>query len=171
MAEKTDSTVKHDQSRVTAMYRMRQSGASLDQIAVRFGISRERVRQLLVRHHGSTRLGDLLTVTELRHRAGCTYNDILKLKRLGIIQSAKVVGFDPLPSLEVIDIPGFWMFGSQDRSIPVALSVENLDTLVAQHGKDFSYIIYPNADHSLRDTNTSQFFPAMSDAASWIVEK
>jgi dipeptidyl aminopeptidase/acylaminoacyl peptidase len=80
-------------------------------------------------------------------------------------------GFDPLPSLEVIDIPGFWMFGSQDRSIPVALSVENLDTLVAQQGKDFSYIIYPNADHSLRDTNTSQFFPAMSDAASWIIEK
>ena len=80
-------------------------------------------------------------------------------------------GFDPLPSLEAIDIPGFWMFGSQDRSIPVALSVENLDTLVAQQGKDFSYIIYPNADHNLRDVNTEQFFPAMSDALNWLVEK
>ena len=80
-------------------------------------------------------------------------------------------GFDPLPSLEAIDIPGLWMFGSQDRSIPVALSVENLDALVAQQGKDFSYIIYPNADHSLRDVNTEQFFPAMSDALNWLVEK
>jgi len=80
-------------------------------------------------------------------------------------------GFDPLPSLEAIDIPGFWMFGSQDRSIPVPLSIENLDTLVAQQGKDFSYIIYPNADHNLRDVNTEQFFPAMSDALNWMIEK
>jgi len=80
-------------------------------------------------------------------------------------------GFDPLPSLEAIDIPGLWMFGSQDRSTPVALSVENLDALVAQQGKDFSYIIYPNADHNLRDVNTEQFFPAMSDALNWIIEK
>lgn len=87
-----DSTVKHDQSRVTAMYRMRQSGASLDQIAAHFGISRERVRQLLVKHYGSTRLGELLSTTEVKHRAGCTYTDILKLKRRGIIQPAKVVG-------------------------------------------------------------------------------
>ncbi len=75
-----------------SMYQMRQSGATLDQIAVHFGISRERVRQLLVKHHGSTRVGELLSTTEVRHRAGYTYNDILKLKRRGIIQPAKVVG-------------------------------------------------------------------------------
>ncbi|MFC2047615.1 alpha/beta hydrolase family protein [Chloroflexota bacterium] len=80
-------------------------------------------------------------------------------------------GFDPLPSLEAIDIPGLWMFGSQDRSIPVALSVENLDALIAQQGKDFSYTIYPNADHNLLDVNTKQFFPAINDAVDWIVEK
>ena len=80
-------------------------------------------------------------------------------------------GFDPLPSLEAIDIPGLWMFGSQDRSIPIPLSIDNLDTLVAQQGKDFDYIVYPNADHSLRDVDTEQFFPAMSDAANWILEK
>ena len=80
-------------------------------------------------------------------------------------------GFDPLPSLRTIDIPGLWMFGSQDRSIPIPLSIDNLDTLVAQQGKDFDYIVYPNAGHSLRDVSTEQFYPAMSDAASWIVEK
>jgi len=80
-------------------------------------------------------------------------------------------GFDPLPSLEAIDIPGLWMFGSHDRSIPVPLSIYNLDTLVTQQGKDFDYIVYPNAGHSLRDVNTEQFYPAMSDAANWIVDK
>ena len=79
--------------------------------------------------------------------------------------------FDPLPSLESIDIPGLWMFGSQDRSIPIPLSIDNLDNLVVQHGKDFDYIIYPKADHSLRDVDTEQFFPAISDAANWIIEK
>ncbi len=63
------------------------------------------------------------------------------------------------------------MFGSQDRSIPVSLSIENLDALVAQQGKDFSYIIYPNADHNLIDVDTEQLFPAMSDASDWIIEK
>jgi dipeptidyl aminopeptidase/acylaminoacyl peptidase len=60
------------------------------------------------------------------------------------------------------------MFGSQDPSTPVALSVGNLDALVARQGKNFSYIIYPNADHSLKDVDTEQFFPAMSDALNWI---
>jgi len=80
-------------------------------------------------------------------------------------------GFDPLPSLEAIDIPGLWMFGSQDRSIPSPLSIDNLDVLVAQQGKDFDYIVYQNAGHSLRDVSTEQFYPAMSDAVNWIVEK
>jgi len=80
-------------------------------------------------------------------------------------------GFDPLPSLEAIDIPGLWMFGSQDRSTPAALSVENLDALVAQQGKDFSYTNYPNADHDIRDVDTEQFYPFMIDALNWLDEK
>ena len=80
-------------------------------------------------------------------------------------------GFDPLPSLDAIDIPGLWMFGGQDRSTPVPLSVEVLDALVAQQGKDFSYIIYPNADHNIRDQETEQFYPLMIDALNWMVEK
>jgi dipeptidyl aminopeptidase/acylaminoacyl peptidase len=80
-------------------------------------------------------------------------------------------GFDPIPSLKTIDIPGLWMFGSQDPSTPVALSVKNLTTLVKQHNKDFSYIVYPNANHSLRDVDTGYFFPAMNDALKWILSK
>ena len=63
------------------------------------------------------------------------------------------------------------MFGDQDRSTPTVLSVENLDALVAEYGKDFSYIVYPNADHNLMDADTDQFFPAMSDAVDWMIEK
>lgn len=74
------------------MYQMRQSGATLQQIGSPFGISRERVRQLLVKHYGSTRIQDLLTPAELSRLAGCSLRYIYKLTRRGVIQPAMVVG-------------------------------------------------------------------------------
>ena len=71
---------------------MRQSGATLEQVGRRFGITREGVRQQLVKHYGSTRVHELLTTNELRRLAGCTWEYIDKLKRRGVIQPAKVIG-------------------------------------------------------------------------------
>lgn len=71
---------------------MRQSGATLQQIANHCGISRERVRKLLIKYYGSTRIQDLLTITELAHRAGCAQRYIYKLQYRGTIQPAKVIG-------------------------------------------------------------------------------
>jgi hypothetical protein len=33
-------------------------------------------------------------------------------------------GFDPLPSLQKLDVPGLWLLGAQDSSIPVPLTGE-----------------------------------------------
>jgi len=74
------------------MRQMRRSGASLQQIGSRFGISREWVRRLLVRHYGSARIRELLTVAELRHLADCSLRYIRKLTRRGVIQPAMVMG-------------------------------------------------------------------------------
>ena len=80
------------QNKLDTMYRMRQSGTTLDQVANRFGITREGVRQLLTEHYGSTRVRNLLSVTELAQRAGCNYRYIAKLKRRGVIQPDMVIG-------------------------------------------------------------------------------
>ncbi|GAH46211.1 unnamed protein product [marine sediment metagenome] len=80
------------QTRVDSMYEMRQSGATLARVGSRFGITRERVRQLLTEHYGSTGVGELLTTAELCRLAGCTRDYVHKLKRGGVIQPAKVVG-------------------------------------------------------------------------------
>ena len=80
------------QTRLDAMHQMRQSGATLDQVGSRFGITREWARRLLTEHYGSTRVQDLLTAAELAQLADCTYSYIDKLKRRGVIQPAKVVG-------------------------------------------------------------------------------
>lgn len=76
----------------SSIYQMRQSGATLQQIANRCGISRERVRRLLIKYYGSTRIQDFLTMTELAHLAGCTQRYIYKLEQRGTIKPAKVIG-------------------------------------------------------------------------------
>lgn len=73
-------------------YGMRESGATLQQIADHYGISREGVRQLLLKHYGSSRPRALLDISEVSRLAGCTRMDIFKLKRRGIIKPARVVG-------------------------------------------------------------------------------
>ena len=80
------------QTRPDIMHEMRQSGATLDQVGSRFGITRERVRRLLAREYGSTRVRGLLTAAELARLAGCTWKYIDKLRRRGVIQPAMVVG-------------------------------------------------------------------------------
>ena len=79
-------------------------------------------------------------------------------------------GFDPLPSLQEFNVPSLWLLGAQDSSIPVPLTVEILDSLIADYGKDFSYIVYPNMNHGWRDANTDQIYPVLYDALKWLGE-
>lgn len=87
----TAATREHNQTRLVAMYQMRQSGASLQKVGQAFGVSRERVRVLLVKHYGSTRMQGLLTTAEVARLARCTRSYVFKLAR-GVIQPAAVVG-------------------------------------------------------------------------------
>ncbi|HEX73792.1 MAG TPA: prolyl oligopeptidase family serine peptidase [Dehalococcoidia bacterium] len=80
-------------------------------------------------------------------------------------------GFDPLPSLQKTDVPCLWVLGEKDSSIPVPLTVEILDSLVTDHGKDFGYVIYPNANHGLVDEDTGAYYPFLLDTFNWLNEK
>ncbi len=80
-------------------------------------------------------------------------------------------GFDPLISLQKLDIPGIWLLGAKDNSISTPLVIEILDSLIADHGKDFSYIVYPNKGHSWEDVDTNQTYPVLFDALNWLNEQ
>jgi hypothetical protein len=80
------------QNKLETMYKMRQSGTTLDQVGSRFGITREGVRKLLIKHYGSSGVRGLLTITELTRLTSCDYSYISKLKRRGVIQPAMLVG-------------------------------------------------------------------------------
>ena len=44
-------------------------------------------------------------------------------------------------------------------------------SLITDHGKDFSYILYPNMNHGWRDEDTGQMYPVLYDALNWVNEK
>lgn len=55
-------------------------------------------------------------------------------------------GFDPRPTLERLNVPGLWLLGAQDRSIPTRETVAILDEL-ARSGRPYRWVVYPNAGH------------------------
>ncbi len=63
---------------------MRESGASLEQIAETIGRTKERVRQILVKNSGSTR-HNLLSTQQLYRQLGLPRNRVVDLYKDGII--------------------------------------------------------------------------------------
>jgi len=69
------------------VYRMRQTGASLQQIADRLGRSKERIRQILVETHGTTK-HRLLHTERLSSLLGLSRYAVLKLYQAKVITPA-----------------------------------------------------------------------------------
>ena len=62
-------------------------------------------------------------------------------------------GFDPRPVLATLDVPGLWLLGAEDRSIPTPKTIAILDQLIAE-GRPFARVILPGVGHSLRMSAT-----------------
>lgn len=79
-------------------------------------------------------------------------------------------GFDPLPTLNQIDIPGLWIYGRLDESIPTASCITLLENL-KNKSKPFEYVVYDNANHALIDRTTGnrvQFMTSPGGGIDWI---
>ena len=70
-------------------------------------------------------------------------------------------GFDPRPVLESLDVPGLWLLGGVDRSIPTPATVAILEQLIAR-GKPYSYVVYPTVGHT--------FPPGWPDIDKWLAK-
>jgi pimeloyl-ACP methyl ester carboxylesterase len=57
-------------------------------------------------------------------------------------------GFDPRPVLETLNVPGLWLLGADDRSIPTPATVAILDQLIAS-GRPFTHVVFPGFGHDL----------------------
>ena len=53
-------------------------------------------------------------------------------------------GFDPRPAIEAMTIPGLWLWGEIDASIPTPESRAILEDIITEHGKDLAFLSYPD---------------------------
>ena len=58
-------------------------------------------------------------------------------------------GFDPADSLRALQQPSLWLFGGRDLSHPTELAISILDEIRTSSPKNWTVIVYPDANHSL----------------------
>jgi pimeloyl-ACP methyl ester carboxylesterase len=73
------------------------------------------------------------------------------------------VAADPVDSLRKLPIPGLWLYGGRDVSVPVRMSIERLEALAAS-GKPFEYVTFPDSGHQL------PFDQALSASMHWLTK-
>ena len=77
--------------------------------------------------------------------------------------------------------PGLWLYGLNDRINPSQLCVEVLETVKAEHDRDFTIVQFPDGNHPLMESMIggraerlvlSRFVPGMFTAIEeWLAEK
>jgi dienelactone hydrolase len=65
------------------------------------------------------------------------------------VRNAGSSGFDPLPAIRRLTIPGLWLYGALDQHVPTVLCVERLAPIASEAGRDLRYVVFPHADHFL----------------------
>ena len=59
--------------------------------------------------------------------------------------------YDPVPALRALRVPALFLFGNQDRLIPVEESVAVIQRVLAEdQRRDFTIRVFPNVDHEMR---------------------
>ena len=127
---------------------------------------------------GSTvTLGEELNYSILTGENQCIASGRSESEIDAILEEEGPSGFNPAPYLEQMDMPGLWIYGAEDLSVPVKQSVAILDELIDQNQKPFEYEIISGANHSwLRNARICQqvgadFVDKYPDIFEWILSK
>ncbi len=81
-----------------------------------------------------------------------------------------VHGFDPLPHLQALTVPGLWLYGGEDRSNPTQADIAILEKLIADLGKDFTILLLPFSNHDLIDVRTNELDPELIQSLlDWVL--
>ena len=113
---------------------------------------RERAIRFLVLVSGPTvTTNEQMTYQDLTTE-GATTPTLPPAEILAEVRRVGPGGFDPLPSIRQLTIPVLWLFGAIDQHIPTSLSVERLASIASASGHDFTYFVFPGADHFLLES-------------------
>jgi dienelactone hydrolase len=98
------------------------------------------------------------------------YSDIVEFNMTRPVSEANAMmpqydgpsGYDPVPVLHGVNTPVLWLLGLEDRSIPVQVTLRNLERLKAE-GRPFEWRTYGGLDHSLGPQ-------IWADIAEWVAK-
>jgi dipeptidyl aminopeptidase/acylaminoacyl peptidase len=77
-------------------------------------------------------------------------------------------GYDPLPVLQALSTPSFWILGEKDRSIPLVRTVSALDELARTRGRPISVHLIPGVNHGLMDPATGRQSDIWRPMEEWL---
>ena len=81
---------------------------------------------------------------------------------------AGVAGYDPAPTLRLLPVPTLWLLGEDDRSVPTFATVRALEAIRGAGHRAHTVVVYPGADHALRDVGTGAALPVWRDLRTWL---
>lgn len=94
-------------------------------------------------------LGEEVLYSQLTGDNNCEPSGLSQEEIERRLEIAGPSGFDPIPYLERTASPALWLYGGNDTSIPVQRSITNLERIRDFLHKDFTIVVFPNANHSL----------------------
>ena len=82
------------------------------------------------------------------------------------------MNYDPLIALRKLTVPALFVFGDQDRLVPVQTSIDIIrQTLIESGHRDFTIKHFPGADHGIR-LESGQFAPGyLQTMSDWVHSK
>jgi uncharacterized protein len=63
-------------------------------------------------------------------------------------------GVDPMPWIRKLHVPAVWVYGGRDEHVPSRMSVQRLEPVAHERGRDFAIRVFPRANHALVETKT-----------------
>ena len=76
--------------------------------------------------------------------------------------------FDPRPFIEGMTAPAVWLLGDEDRIIPARESAQIVRAIAEEFGRSFTVVVYPKADHGLRDVDSGERIDYWADLLPWL---
>ncbi len=65
-------------------------------------------------------------------------------------------GYDPVPAIAAMTVPGLWLYAATDRQVPERESVAILDRLSAEKPHAFTHVVFPTGTHTMFDAPHGQ---------------
>lgn len=91
-----------------------------------------------------------------------------ELDRPGILRFRREMTYDPVPALRALRVPALFLFGAEDRLIPVEKSVQVIRETVT---KNLTIQVFDGDDHSMRDARGAIDPRYLETMAKWLAAR